>query len=215
MGSDSKNDLILEASTRVFPRVGYHAATVADVLREANVARATFYARFSGKRELFTAVIQGMIDEVLSEITLSVDSIIERFGDTELGTPNDELVERLLVELMTTIFAFIERNRGMARVFLHELVGIDDEMTGLFYDFQDKLTDQFARLVAYGREIRYLRDTDSRLTADFIVGGLIHLARAFSAGVGDYDIDEVCRQFVELQLKGLMRADTREEGVTA
>jgi AcrR family transcriptional regulator len=207
MSADSKNDLIIEASTRVFPRVGYHSATVADIIREANVARATFYARFSNKRELFTAVIRNMVEEILTEITQSLDVIMERFGKQEQDPPDDELVEFMLVELMDTVFNFIERNRGMARVFLHELVGIDDEMTMLFYDFQEKLTDQFTRLVDYGREIDYLRDMDSRLSADFMVGGLIHLARAFSAGVGDYDLDEVCRQFVELQLKGLVRAD--------
>lgn len=207
MNGDSKNDLILEASTRVFPRVGYHSATVADILEEASVARATFYSRFSNKRELFIAVIQNMTREILEEIGQSVDNLITRFGDQEQGPPDNELVESMLVELMTTVFNYIEKNKGMARVFLHELVGIDSEMTMLFYDFQNELTDQFARLVEYGREIRYLRDMDSRLTADFIVGGLIHLARAFSAGIGDYDIEDVCRQFVELQLKGLILAN--------
>jgi len=207
MSSDIKNDLILEASSRVFPRVGYHKATVEDIIREAGVARATFYARFSSKRDLFTAIIRGMTEEVLAEITRSVDGIIERFSDPTQAPPDDALVEQLLVGLMTAVFNFIERNRGMARVFLHELVGIDDEMTMLFYDFQDGLIDQFARLVEYGEQIRYLRDTDCRLTAEFIVGGLIHLARAFSAGVGGYDARDVCRQFVELQLRGLVRSD--------
>ncbi len=185
--------------------MGYHKATVADILQEASVARATFYARFSNKRQLFTAVIEGMIEEILGEIGQSVDLIMERLGNPGETTPDDEMVELMLVELMTTVFRFIERNMGMARVFLHELVGIDREMTMLFYDFQEGLTDQFARLVEFGQEIRYLRETDRRLTADVIVGGLIHLARAFSAGVGDYDIKLVCHQFVELHLKGLIR----------
>ncbi len=207
MSGDSKIDLIIEASTRVFPRVGYHKATVADILREAKVARATFYARFSSKRELFTAVVENMIEEILGEISQSVDLIIERVGNPDESPPDDELVELMLVELMSTIFRFIDRNMGMARVFLHELVGIDDEMTKLFYDFQERLTDQFARLIDYGQEIEYLRDTDGRLTADFIVGGLIHLARAFSAGMDRYDITDVSRQFVEIHLKGLIRSN--------
>ena len=205
MSGDSKSKLIIEASNRVFPRVGYHNATVEDILQEAKVARATFYARFSSKRELFTAVVKNMIEEILKEISQGVDAIIERVGNPDEIPPDDELVELMLVELMTTVFRFIEKNMGMAKVFLHELVGIDNEMKMLFYDFQQKLVDQFARLIDYGQEIEYLRDTDGRLAADFIVGGLIHLARAFSAGVGRYDINVVSRQFVELQLKGLIR----------
>ena len=79
MGTDSKSDLIVDASTRVFPRLGYHKATVEDIIQEANVARSTFYVYFSGKREIFDNIMGGLMEGMLSTIESGVDSIVRTF----------------------------------------------------------------------------------------------------------------------------------------
>jgi TetR/AcrR family transcriptional regulator, mexJK operon transcriptional repressor len=49
---------ILAAARAVFMAEGYGAASMDAIAREANVSKATLYAHFSGKEELFAAVIR-------------------------------------------------------------------------------------------------------------------------------------------------------------
>lgn len=214
MSTDSKSDLIIEASTRVFPRLGYHNATVEDILQEAGVARSTFYVYFSGKRELFKAVVTGMMNSIMEMIEAGVDEVIERFGSGDYeaavsggDTANGEL-ELALVALMTSVFRFIETNSGMTRMFFNDLLVIDEEMTSIFYDFMDRFTGDFERLVRFGVDIGFLREVNERRAAEFIVGGLIHLAQIISAGIVDYDVEVVSREIVDVQLHGLRPASS-------
>lgn len=205
MGTDCKKNL-LEASARVFPRLGYHQATVEDILKEANVARSTFYAHFSGKREIFNDVITNIINTVLGTIGNGIDDIITRFSAPPDRRPSDAQLVAALTDLMGQVFSFIYENKGMTKIFLNDLVVIDDDMTKQFHDFQDSFTGDFERLMSFGLDIGFLRGVDARRAADFIVGGLIHTARNISAGIDDHDLDELSREIVDMQLNGLLKA---------
>src|SRR5450756_196658 len=52
---------ILHASKSVFSRKGYKKATVADILSEAGIARATFYKYFPSKHEVFFELFRDML----------------------------------------------------------------------------------------------------------------------------------------------------------
>jgi len=209
MGTDSKSDLIVEASTRVFPRLGYHNATVEDILQEANVARSTFYVYFSNKRELFISVVTTIMQTVLGTIEAGVDSIMERFGGPAGDRPSDSELIDALVDLMSEVFQFIDTNRGMTRMFFNDLVGIDEEMTNIFHEFQDRFTGDFERLMRFGVGIDFLRDVNQRRAAEFIVGGLIHTARNISAGIAEYNVQETSKEIVDMQLNGLLLQPAR------
>lgn len=54
----NKRDQILCGAHRVFSRMGYDAATMNDITREAQVSKGTIYVYFSGKEVLFEALIE-------------------------------------------------------------------------------------------------------------------------------------------------------------
>jgi AcrR family transcriptional regulator len=209
MGTDNKSDLIMEASARVFPRLGYHNATVEDILQEANIARSTFYVYFPNKRELFINVVTDIMTNILEMIESGVSAITERFGVPEDERPPASELVVALVDLMGQVFAFIAANRGMTRMFFNDLVGIDEDMTRIFNEFQDRFTGDFERLMVFGSDINFLRDVNNRRAAEFIVGGLIHMARNISAEIGDYDVNEISAEIVDIQLNGLLLEPVR------
>lgn len=51
-----KRRALLDAAHRVFRRLGYHGATVNDIIQEAGVSRATFYGYFSDKDDIFVTL---------------------------------------------------------------------------------------------------------------------------------------------------------------
>ena len=50
---DTKRTTLMQASVRVFADKGYHAATIRDIVQEADVAVGTFYFYFPDKETLF------------------------------------------------------------------------------------------------------------------------------------------------------------------
>jgi TetR/AcrR family transcriptional regulator len=62
-----KERQILDGAQRVFALYGFRKTTIGDVVREAGVARATVYKYFPAKEDLFRAVIEREMVEMLAE----------------------------------------------------------------------------------------------------------------------------------------------------
>ncbi len=54
----AKRDQILDGAHRVISRLGFDAAGMADITREAGVSKGTIYVYFQGKDDLFAALIE-------------------------------------------------------------------------------------------------------------------------------------------------------------
>jgi AcrR family transcriptional regulator len=73
-GSDpAKRDQILDGAQRVFLLMGFDAAGMADITREAGVSKGTIYVYFDGKEELFVALMDRERDRMFRDITAALD----------------------------------------------------------------------------------------------------------------------------------------------
>lgn len=61
---DARRRQILEAAARCFARNGFHATSMQDVLKEADLSAGAVYRYFSGKEELIAAIVGEVLDEV-------------------------------------------------------------------------------------------------------------------------------------------------------
>jgi AcrR family transcriptional regulator len=64
--SDQNVQRLLEAALTLFSRHGFKRASMADIAREAGVARATLYLRFADKRAVFEALAASVVDSALA-----------------------------------------------------------------------------------------------------------------------------------------------------
>ncbi len=64
--SDRSLSRVLAAALTLFGRHGFQRTSMADVAREAGIARGTLYLRFSDKRALFEALAASLVDEALA-----------------------------------------------------------------------------------------------------------------------------------------------------
>jgi AcrR family transcriptional regulator len=192
--------------------LGYHLTTVEDVIKDAGVARSTFYSCFSNKRELFIDVVTGKTDEIVEIVRVGIDAIIAQFEDPLVGQATEEMFEGPLALLSTSVFDFVRRYRGVTKIFLHELVGADKEFTRIYSDFHEQLVDQFQRLVECGIETGVMRRTDPRTASEFVVSGHMYLARSFSAGRDPFDAASAAHRFSDLQFRGLIKGSSFQSG---
>jgi AcrR family transcriptional regulator len=67
-------DLLLEAGSKVFARRGFHGASVEEIAEEAGFSTGALYSNFSGKEDLFLA----LLDEEIAEDVRKYDEIFNR-----------------------------------------------------------------------------------------------------------------------------------------
>ncbi len=115
----SKAESILAAAKRAFLAAGFGAVSMDAIAREAGVSKATVYAHFAGKEELFGAVIGRECERYFARVSASeLDPLDVRASLTVLGR---RFLELLLspdgIALYRIILAEVTRFPGLGEVF--------------------------------------------------------------------------------------------------
>ena len=74
MKNEEKTEYILQAARAVFFRYGYVRTTMGDIAKEVGMSRPALYILFSGKEEIFSAVITWMNEQAIKEIQSKIDT---------------------------------------------------------------------------------------------------------------------------------------------
>ncbi len=102
--SEWRHQEVLEAARRIFARLGYAAANVEEIAKEAGMAKGTIYLYFKSKEEVFAAVL-GRDLESLTNKTIEGMSTVKTFED------------RLTVFLNLRL-AFLQQNQDYLSTYL-------------------------------------------------------------------------------------------------
>lgn len=91
-GTDpEKRRQIIDGARRVFTSLGFDAASMSDIAREADVSKATLYVYFTSKEQLFADICAERRDRNVSELidmldrTRPIDEVLFRLGTENLG----------------------------------------------------------------------------------------------------------------------------------
>jgi AcrR family transcriptional regulator len=102
----NRRDELVEAAAAVFARNGVAATTVDDVVREAGVAKGTFYLYFTTKDEVVTAVAERLVEVVGAVMERSLAAVGRSAADRLQGvalamtTVGERPYERELIEMI-------------------------------------------------------------------------------------------------------------------
>jgi AcrR family transcriptional regulator len=143
----AKRRQILEGARRVFFERGYEAASMNDITRAAGVSKGTIYAYFSGKEQLFEALV-GMERREQAERLFELDR-------------SDPSIAQVLEQLGLRLVAAMSEPESVARIRM--VVGVAPRLPELgraFYESGPKVAN--ARLAAYFAEL----DAAGRITID-------------------------------------------------
>ncbi|MCB9685765.1 MAG: TetR/AcrR family transcriptional regulator [Alphaproteobacteria bacterium] len=154
MDPDERRAAILAAARRVFVRKGYHRAGVADIVQEVGVARGTFYRYFEGKREVFAAVLGGVMDEVVGVVR-----------PIDVTRPIPEQIRANLDRLVRAV-----TDEDVVRVLFAEAQGIDDEGDAALRDFYGAALGRIEAALRTGQALGVVRAGDTRLLARCLLG---------------------------------------------
>jgi AcrR family transcriptional regulator len=192
----SKAESILAAAKRTFLESGFGAVSMDTIAREAGVSKATVYAHFAGKEELFGAVIGSECERYLADFSAAeLDPCDVRASLTVLGrrflelvlSPEGIALHRIILgevtrfPLLGEVFwrAGPERQRVQIEAFLRSAAA-----SGTLSLRDTRLAaEQFLSLVRGEIQLRQLlrleADADEPSIRDVVVGAVDTFMRAF------------------------------------
>ena len=83
-----KRRRVIEAARYLILRNGLRGTTMEAIAREAQIAKPTLYAQFADKDAVFAAIVDGMLDELMTAFRLGMDSegdLADRIGAAPAG----------------------------------------------------------------------------------------------------------------------------------
>ena len=155
---DAKRTAMMQAAVRVFAQKGYHAATVRDIVSEADVAIGTFYFYFPDKETLFNhlfeetaAFLLQAIDQALisrSSFPAQLEAAVQAYVNVAFYEP--AVVQLLLVGGMGSAPSLSERRA----------------------EYREKLIRAWQRALNAALERQQIEPQNTRRTAEALVGAL-------------------------------------------
>ena len=151
---------LLDCALKVFAERGYHAATIADIIRKAGVARGTFYLYFEIKRVVF--------DQLLNDLFAALASRVRRI-DPSRG-PSGVVAQ--MESNVDDVLGYLLENRPMLRVLLAEAVGLDPGFDQKLVEFYGRLITLIEEALRQGLRMKLLRKMDIQVTALCVLGSI-------------------------------------------
>jgi len=182
---------LLAAARDAFVEKGFQAATVDDIVANADVARGTFYLYFSDKRDVFEA----LVDTFLGRLDACVRSI-----DLELPeTP----VEQLRANIRRVVALALDEPT-IVKLALHDATGLDPELDEKLHGFYEGLRALIDDSLGQGQALGMVREGDRRVMVAIGLGGLKEVLVDTVAGHIDRDADAITEEIMRFLAGGLL-----------
>lgn len=162
---DRRRRQLLDAGLRVFGSVGYRAATVRGLCREAKIADRHFYQYFDRTEDLLLAVYA----ECIAHLTDSVsDTMAEIDSDGDLRAAAEQLLD--------PFFRVVE-DPHLARVVWMEVLGVSPRVEQTYLTVMQQFgTLLLGYLRTFAGDVESGPDVDIDLLATAAIGGISHTA---------------------------------------
>ncbi len=155
---DAKRTARMQTAVRVFAEKGYHAATIRDIVGEANVAIGTFYFYFPDKETLFLHLYEETADFLLQSLRQAVTGRATFPKQMQAGVQayiNIALFEPAVIQLL-----------------LVGGVGAIPSLAAERDKFREQLTAIWQRPIDDAIRAGFVPPQNGRLAAEILAGGI-------------------------------------------
>jgi len=159
----ARRDQILDAATMVFVTKGFHATSIKDIAREADIADGTIYNYFKNKHALLIGILEKLTQQTApdpNQMPILLDADFETFVLTFLKMP---------------LQTFADDEFKLIRIVLSEVM-VNDELREHYYKTVIEPTKQIGKTYLQ----QWADAHDANLDVDLIVNTLSSIVMGFT-----------------------------------
>ncbi|HDH97275.1 MAG TPA: TetR/AcrR family transcriptional regulator [Proteobacteria bacterium] len=192
MEGKTTKERLLEAAKKVFAEKGYHAAGVSDIIEAAGVARGTFYLYFKSKRDVFTALVEYIIQKI--------DSLV-----TPLPMDTPEQILPRLKETLLKVYGFFDSDRDLAALIIREATSLDAQSWESLNEAVALLSNWIASYIERGQRLGVLCRVNPKILSFTFLGALREMLLQYAiTGFLDSELEEMTETLLEVFLFGVL-----------
>ena len=179
----------------MFGEKGYHAASVADIIGKAGIARGTFYLYFENKRAIFEELLDGYLGMIWGAVSR-----------VDLGPGAPSPVSQIH-QNVRRVLKVLAANGALNRILLRHAVGLDADLDRKLDGFYDRLLERIEGALLLGQGMGVVRTGGTRLLAVCVLGTIKEVTAQYLLGDPGQDLDQegAAREILEYNLHGLLR----------
>lgn len=157
---DIRRHRLVDGAKLAFAQRGYHETSISEIVRQAGIARSTFYQYFDSKLHLFDSILESF----LQDLRESIQPIsIAAGAPTPLGQIQDNL---------TRVLNLVLEEGDLTRILMHHTGALDRTMVGRLEEFYSQAASMIQRSLNLGIAMNLVRPCDTRITSYSIIGAV-------------------------------------------
>lgn len=193
MNRKRREQLILDAAIRIFARQGYAQTSVSEIIDEANVARGTFYLYFKSKKDIFNALLDRFMMEVIQGVT--------KINALQAGS--DGNLANHFRKLASDFILVITKNRQLTKIILFNASGLDSDFDAKLNFFNEQLVNVIRHNLDLQISAGIFRPCATEVVARAMIGSVKELISVW-VSQARLDIEPVIQGLIDYLLQGVM-----------
>jgi AcrR family transcriptional regulator len=192
-----RRDEIMAAAKKVFAHNGFHATTIADIAKEAELAYGSVYWYFDSKDDLFHQLIAVEEYALRTHVAIALAESGTRFGYAEAP---------FRASLRAT-FEFFDANPATAKLLFRDAYALDSRFDKQLGGIYERFLDDIEMLIVAAQERGDVLAAPPRLVAYMLTALIGHMAHRRLTTDDGVSAAEAADLVVSLVIKGLRPSD--------
>lgn len=192
---------ILDSAKQVFSELGYHNASVSEIIRRAGIARGTFYLYFTNKRKVFDAILSEAVDQLEQKI---------RIVSLQPGEPAPR---EQLTGNIAGVLSYLRDDRALTSLLLNHGLTPDAESAERVEAFYSHVTAMLESSIQRGIVMGLVRPCNTALIATCLFGA-IKGAASYLLANEDAEVHALAAALIDFAAVGLMGGDASTDETT-
>ena len=157
---DIRKHRLVDSAKLAFAQRGYHETSISEIVRQAGIARSTFYQYFDSKLHLFESILESF----LQDLHESIEPI-----SLTAGSP-PPLIQ--IQDNLTRVLNVVLYEGDLTRILMRSTSALDRRMVGSLEEFYTQAAGMIQRSLNQGIVMNLVRPCDTRIVSYSIIGAV-------------------------------------------
>ena len=190
---DIRRQHLVEASKEAFAQKGFHETSISEIVRQAGIARSTFYQYFDSKLHLFESILETFLQDLHD--AMQPVSLVPG-GPSPMNQVQDNL---------TRVLNLVLDERDLTRILMYHTGTPDRAMVGRLEEFYSEAAGMVQRSLNLGVSMGLVRPCDTRVVSFCIIGAVKEVVFQLTSSPEPRPaIENLVSQLLEFAMSGIL-----------